>query len=290
MPSWIRGYPSVNAVPDTPRRFFHSREGMVGLMLLTPIVLAALLAPWLAPGDPQAMAGPALLKPFTDPAFPLGTDRLGRNVLAALLHGASATLIVAAAAAAGALCLGTTIGTVAGFVGGRADEALMRLTEAFQAVPGFILALALVSVMGPALGSVVLAITLSSWTGSARVVRAEILSLRNRDFVDAYRVLGMRPLQIAFREVLPNALPPVITLASVVVAAAILVEAALSFLGLVDPNRITWGQMIAEGRAVLRTAPFLSAIPGIAIVITVLAVNLVGEGINEALAGKRVAA
>ena len=272
------------------RRFRHSREGLAGVLLLTPIVLAALLAPWLSPGDPQAMAGPSLLPPFQDAAFPLGTDRLGRDVLAALLHGASATLIVAAAAALGALLLGTSIGTVAGFMGGRTDEALMRLTEAFQAVPGFILALALVSVVGPSLGSVVLAITLSSWTGPARVVRAEILSLRGRDFVDAYRVLGMRPLQIAFREVLPNALPPVITLATVVVAAAILVEAALSFLGLGDPNRITWGRMIADGRAVLRTAPFLSAIPGAAIILTVLAVNLIGEGINEALAGKRVAA
>lgn len=272
------------------RRFRHSREGLAGVLLLAPIVLVAVLAPWLSPGDPQAMAGPALLPPFEDAAFPLGTDRLGRDVLAALLHGASATLIVAAAAALGALCLGTSIGTVAGFVGGRTDEALMRLTEAFQAVPGFILALALVSVIGPSLGSVVLAITLSSWTGPARVVRAEILSLRNRDFVDAYRVLGMRPMEIAFRQVLPNALPPVITLATVVVAAAILVEAALSFLGLGDPNRITWGRMIADGRAVLRTAPFLSAIPGAAIILTVLAVNLIGEGINEALAGKRAAA
>lgn len=272
------------------RRFAHSREGLAGVFLLAPIVLAALLAPLLSPGDPQAMAGPALLAPLQDTAHMLGTDRLGRDVLAGLLHGAGATLIVAAAAALGALCLGTTIGTVAGFVGGRTDEALMRLTEAFQAIPGFILALALVSVIGPSLGSVVLAITLSSWTGPARVVRAEILSLRSRDFVDAYRVLGMRPMQIAFREVLPNALPPVITLATVVVAAAILVEAALSFLGLGDPNRITWGRMIADGRAVLRTAPYLSMIPGAAIILTVLAVNLIGEGINDALAGKRVQA
>ena len=157
-------------------------------------------------------------------------------------------------------------------------------------MPGFILALALVSVLGPSLFSVVLAISISSWTGPARIVRSEILSLRDRDFVDAYRVLGMRPLEIAFREVLPNALPPVVTLAGVVVAAAILIEAALSFLGLGDPNRITWGRMIAEGRSVLRTAPYLSLIPGLAIIVTVLAVNLIGESINEALAGKRVVA
>ena len=272
------------------RRFRHSGSGVAGVVLLAPIVLAALLAPWLSPGDPQAMVGPALLPPFQDAAYPLGTDRLGRDVLAALLHGASASLIVAGAAGIGALFLGTVVGTIAGFVGGRTDEALMRLTETFQAVPGFILALALVSVIGPSLGSIVLAITLSSWTGPARVVRSEILSLRSRDFVDAYRVLGMRPMEIAFREVLPNALPPVVTLAAVVVAAAILVEAALSFLGLGDPNRITWGRMIAEGRSVLRTAPCLSLVPGVAIILTVLAVNLIGEGINEALAGKRAAA
>ncbi len=272
------------------RRFCHSGSGVAGVLLLAPIILAALLAPWLSPGDPQAMVGPALLPPFQQAAYPLGTDRLGRDVLAALLHGASASLIVAAAAAVGALLLGTVVGTVAGFVGGRTDEALMRLTETFQAVPGFILALALVSVIGPSLASVVLAITLSSWTGPARVVRSEILSLRSRDFVDAYRVLGMRPMEIAFREVLPNALPPVVTLAAVVVAAAILVEAALSFLGLGDPNRITWGRMIAEGRSVLRTAPYLSLVPGVAIILTVLAVNLIGEGVNEALAGKRAAA
>jgi peptide/nickel transport system permease protein len=270
-------------------RFLRTGEGIAGLLLLAPIVLAALLAPWLSPGDPQAMVGPSLLAPFEDLDFPLGTDRLGRDVLAALIHGAGTTLSIGAAAAIGALCLGTAIGTVAGYAGGRTDEALMRLTEAFQAVPGFILALALVSVAGPSQASVVLAIALGSWTGPARVVRAEILSLRSRDFVDAYRVLGMRPLAIAFREVLPNALPPVITLGAVVIAAAILVEAALSFLGLGDPNYVTWGRMIAEGRAVLRTAPYLSAVPGIAIIVTVLAVNLIGEGVNEALAGKRAA-
>jgi peptide/nickel transport system permease protein len=272
------------------RSMVRSPSGLAGMLLLAPIILAALLAPWLAPGDPQAMVGPALVPPFQDKAFPLGTDRLGRDMLAALLHGASASLIVAAAAAIGALVLGSAVGTVAGFIGGRVDEALMRLTETFQSVPGFILALALVSVLGPSLFSVVLAISISSWTGPARIVRSEILSLRDRDFVDAYRVLGMRPLEIAFREVLPNALPPVVTLAGVVVAAAILIEAALSFLGLGDPNRITWGRMIAEGRSVLRTAPYLSLIPGLAIIVTVLAVNLIGESINEALAGKRVVA
>jgi peptide/nickel transport system permease protein len=268
-------------------RLARSPEGLLGAALLLLILLAATLAPVLYPGDPQAIAGRPLLTPFADPRFPLGTDRLGRDVAAGLLHGAGATLAVAGAAAAAALVAGTLVGTLAGFLGGPVDEALMRLAEAFQTVPGFVLALALVSVLGPSLPSVVLAIAASAWTGPARLVRAEILSLRRRDFVDAYRVLGMHPLAIAFREVLPNALPPVLTLASVVVAGAVLVEAALSFLGLSDPNRVTWGRMIAEGRAVLRTAPHLSAVPGLAVVLTVLAVNLLGDGLVEALAPRR---
>ena len=138
----------------------------------------------------------------------------------------------------------------------------MRVTDAFQTVPGFLLALAFVSVVGPSLPVVVLAIALGAWTGPARIARAEVLSIRERDYVAAARVIGMHPLEIAFREVLPNALPPVLALSSVIVAAAILIEAALSFLGLGDPNRVTWGGMIAEGRAVLRSAPFLSIIPG----------------------------
>lgn len=251
------------------------------------IAAAALLAPLVFPGDPQAIVGRPLLPPLTEPALPLGTDRLGRDVLAGLVHGAAGSLLIGVTAMGGALLLGVTIGTVAGFVGGWLDEVLMRLTEAFQTVPGFVLALALISVLGSSLSSIVLAIALSSWTGPARLVRAEVLSLRRRDFVDAYRVLGMPTLQIAFREVLPNALPPVVTLAAVIVATAILVEAALAFLGLGDPNRVTWGGMIAEGRSVLRSAPWLAATPGLALVVTVLAVSLVGEGLNEALSPRR---
>jgi peptide/nickel transport system permease protein len=268
-------------------RFARSGGGLAGAILLGFIAAGALTAPLLFPGDPLAIAGRPLTPPFSDAALPLGTDRLGRDVLALLAHGARVTLAVALAAALGALVLGTVIGTLAGFLGGWIDEALMRLTEAFQTVPGFILALALVSVLGASVESIVAAIALSSWTGPARLVRAEILSLKRRDFVDAYRVLGQHPLETAFREVLPNALPPVVTLAAVIVASAILVEAALSYLGLGDPNVATWGGMIAEGRAVLRTAPYLSAVPGVAIILTVLAVNLVGEGVNEALSPRR---
>lgn len=269
------------------RRLLATGEGRAGLALLALLLAVALAAPWLAPGDPLAIRGDPLLRPFTDAAHPLGTDRLGRDVLAALIHGARTTLLVAAGAAAAALCIGITVGTIAGFLGGWVDEALMRIAEAFQTVPAFLLTLALISVTGPRLSTIVLGIAIGAWMQPARITRAEILSLRERDFVAAARVIGMRPLEIAFREVLPNALTPVVSLAAVIVAAAVLIEAALSFLGFGDPNRVTWGSMIAEGRTVLRRAPFLSVIPGIGLVATVLAVHLTGRGIARALRARR---
>lgn len=268
-------------------RLFATPEVRVGVMLMGMLALAALLAPLLFPRDPLSIAGPAMLPPFQDWSLPLGTDRLGRNVLAGIVHGARTSLAVGLTAAATALIAGAVIGTTAGFAGGLLDEVLMRITDAFQTVPGFLLALALVSVVGPSLPVVIIAIALGAWPGPARVARAEVLSLRERDFVAAARTIGMSPSEIAFREILPNALPPVLALSSVIVATAILIEAALSFLGLGDPNRVTWGGMLAEGRAVLRSAPSLSIFPGIALVLAVLGVYLVGEGAVEAAAVKR---
>jgi peptide/nickel transport system permease protein len=223
-------------------------------------------------------------------SVPLGTDRLGRDVLAELFHGARTSLVVGLATAAVAIAIGAVVGTIAGFAGGALDEVLMRVTDAFQTVPGFLLALAFVSVVGASLPVVVLAIALGAWTGPARIARAEVLSIRERDYVASARVIGMHPLEIALREVLPNAMQPVLALASVIVAGAILTEAALSFLGLGDPNVVTWGSMIAEGRNVLRSAPFLSIVPGLALVVMVLGVYLFGEGVVGALARRRVRA
>ncbi len=267
--------------------FLASPGSAAGALLLLLLAGVAVSAPWLFPGDPLAIAGEPLVEPLTDPTLPLGTDRLGRDVAAELAHGARTSLAIALTAAAAALVCGALLGTAAGFAGGLADDVLMRITEAFQTVPGFLLALAFVSVAGPSLGVIAAAISLSAWTAPARLARAEVLSVRERDYVAAARVAGMHPVEIALREVLPNAVPPVLALASVIVAQAILVEAALSFLGLGDPNHVTWGGMIAEGRTVLRTAPFLSIIPGLALVATVLAVYLTGEAAVEAAAVRR---
>ena len=269
------------------RRFLESRRGVIGLVLIAAIVLAAIAAPLLFPGDPLDIVGRPLLAPFADGRFPLGTDRLGRDVAAGLVHGARISVGIGLVAALASLLVGIAIGTTAGFLGGRVDEGLMRLTEAVQTVPSFILALALVSLLGPSLHSIVLAIAIGSWTAPARLVRAEILSLRARDFVDSCRVVGMGWPEIAFRQLLPNALPPVVALAGIMVAAAILIESALAFLGLSDPNVVSWGSMVAGGRAVLRSAAWLVAIPGAAIAVTVLAVALVGDGVADALAARR---
>lgn len=270
------------------RDLVRTQEGAIGLGVLVTLVLIALLAPVLSPGDPLRIAGRALLSPFSDPAFPFGTDRLGRDVLAGVLHGTRTSLAVGLAAALAAIAIGLCVGLTAGFAGGLIDEGLMRVVDAFQIVPSFLLALAFVSVIGASVPVVVLAIALGAWADPARLTRAQVLSIRERDYVASARVIGMHPAEIAFREILPNALPPVLALSAIIVAAAILTEAALSFLGLGDPNVVTWGSMIAEGRNILRSSPSLSIFPGIALVVTVVGVYLFSEGLTKALGGRRL--
>jgi peptide/nickel transport system permease protein len=266
------------------RSLIASPEGLAGFIILAALAAVALAAPYMFPADPLSIAGAPLIPPFSDMAFPLGTDRLGRDVLAGLAHGTRASLAVGLAAALAAISLGTIIGTLAGFASGLIDEALMRVTDAFQIVPSFLMALAFVSTIGTSMPIVVIAIALGAWADPARLTRAQVLSIRESDFVASARTIGMHPLEIAFRQILPNALPPVLALAAIIVAAAVLTEAALSFLGLGDPNIVTWGSMIAEGRNVIRSAPFLSVIPGLGLLTLVLGVYLLGEGINLALA------
>jgi peptide/nickel transport system permease protein len=264
--------------------------GLAAVLVLGLVMLAAAAAPWLVAGDPDAMVAPPLVAPFADAAHPLGTDSLGRDLLAGVIYGARVSVVIGLAAAAAALGLGMAVGTLAGFIGGWTDAALMRITDGFQTIPTFLLALALVSMLGPTNGAVVLAIAIGSWPGPARLVRAEILSLRSRDFVAGCRAIGMRPLRIAFTQVLPNALAAVVSLAGVLVAAAILIESALSFLGLGDPNLVSWGGMVAKGSSQLRTAPYLVAIPGIAIAATVLAVTLASDWLVEHLTSAKAPA
>jgi len=242
----------------------------------------ALAAPLLYPGDPQDMVATPLLWPGQDAAFPLGSDSMGRNVMAGIAHGARVSLAVGVVAAVLSLFIGIVVGATAGYFGGFVDDVLVRVTELFQTVPTFLFVIVVVAIGQPSVKVIVLAIGLASWPVIARLVRAEFRTLRETEFVLAARSQGSGHLRIMLQEMLPNALPPVIVTTSVLVASAILIESALSFLGMGDPNAVSWGSMIGEGRELLRTAWYLTALPGAAIVLTVLALNLVGDGLNDA--------
>lgn len=265
------------------RRFARNRGAVLGLAILVTVVAIAIAAPMLYPQSPWKMVQRPFLHPFAVTGFPLGTDTLGRDVASGLAHGARISLIIGIVSTIFALLVGVPIGAIAGYAGGRVDDALMRFTELFQTVPNFALAIVLVAIFRPSLASIVIAIAVVSWPPVARLVRAEVLSLKSREFVDAARLAGLSGRAILLREVLPNALSPIIVMASLMVATAILLESSLSFLGLGDPNAMSWGFMIGAARTVIRSAWWLSFFPGIAILLTVLALNLIGEGLSDAL-------
>ncbi|POR49292.1 ABC transporter permease [Bosea psychrotolerans] len=263
--------------------YVRSPSAVIGLLLLLAVLAMAATAGWLYPKDPLALAGRPLVWPFSNPRFLLGTDNSGRDIAAQIFHGARISLLIGVVATVISIMIGITIGAFAGYYGGWVDTALMRVTEAFQTLPNFLLLLVLVAVFGSTITTVTVAIGIVSWPASARLTRAEFLSLRNREFVQAGRTLGLKDAKLIFGEILPNALPPVVVYASVVMAVAILLESALAFLKLSDPNVASWGNLIGAGRDVLRVQWYVSAIPGIAILVTVLAVSLVGQGLNDAL-------
>jgi peptide/nickel transport system permease protein len=261
----------------------HSPGAVAGISVLTLIVLVALAAGYLYPGDPLDMAAQPLLAPGEDWQFPLGTDALGRDLAAGLAHGARVSLLVGVTAALVSVLIGTLIGALAGYFGGRVDRALTWLIELFQTTPSFLLVVVVVSITQSTVSIIAVVIGLTSWDTVARLVRAEFRALLSADFVLAARTVGYSTRWIIFREVLPNALPPIIITASVIVASAILTESSLSFLGVGDPNKISWGSMIGSGRDMLRSALYLTAIPGLTLVITVFSLNLVGDALISAL-------
>ncbi|SLN24171.1 ABC transporter permease [Oceanibacterium hippocampi] len=260
-----------------------NKAAAMGLVVLAVVLLTAIIGPFLYQVDPWAITGQTLLWPGVDPAHPLGTDVLGRDVLSGLISGARISLLIGVSATAASVMVGIVIGGLAGYFRGQVDNVLMRLTEIFQTIPSFIFVIMLVAVFHPSITVVVLSIATVSWPPVARLVRGEFLSLRQRPYVQSCIVVGMGELRIIFTQILPNAMAPIVVTASIMVASAILIEAGLAFLGLQDPNVMSWGAMIGFGRTVLRTAWYLSAIPGIVIFFTVLAISLVGEGLNDAL-------
>lgn len=264
-------------------RLLRTPSALIGGVLLLAVIAAALSAGWLFPGDPLELIAEPFLRPGQDAAWPLGTDMLGRDILAGIFHGARASLVIAAAATAISVLLGMSAGLASGYFGGWLDREINRLCVFFQTVPPFLFALAIVAIVQPSVITIALAIGVTSWPNLARLVRAETQRLRHGEMVQASIALGASDWRIIVHDIVPNTLTPVLVSTSLLVATAILTESALAFLGLGDPNVASWGNMVGAGREVLRTDGYIATLPGLAIVVTVLSLNLLSDGLAALL-------
>ena len=262
--------------------FRRNHAAVIGLVILLSIIAIAVIGPMVYPGDPFDM----VWIPFTPPGeqgYLMGTDYLGRDLLSLLIHGAKVSLTIGISAAVVTVTIGITVGALAGFYRGWVEEVLMRLTEFFQVLPTLLFSMVIVSLFGASLMMITLAIGLVSWPAVARITRAEFMRIRELEYVMASRASGASNMKLMFRVILPNALPPIIVQSALMVGSAILFEAGLSFLGLTDPNVVSWGQIIGSNRQYILDAGYTVTIPGVAIFVTVLAISLVGDGLNDAL-------
>lgn len=267
---------------EVARMFAANYAAVVGLIVLVIIIVVSLLGPLIYTTDPWEM----VWSPFSPPGakgFLLGTDYLGRDLVAQIIHGGRATIAVGCAAALLSVLIGITFGALSGFYRGWVEEILMRITEFFQVLPTLLFSMVLVALFGASLEMITFAIGIVSWTGVARVTRAEFLKIRELEYVTASRSAGAKAPTLIFRVILPNALPPIVVQAALLVGFAILFEAGLSFLGLSDPNVMSWGAMMGNNRPFILQHAFTIMYPGLAIFITVLAISLVGDGLNDAL-------
>jgi peptide/nickel transport system permease protein len=261
---------------------------MGGIILLI-VVFGAVFAEQIAPHEPNKQRLVARFKPpfWVDGgslAYPLGTDQVGRDIWSRIIHGSRISLVVGICAVSVSMVIGVTLGLTSGFVGGRVDSTIMALVDIMLAFPQLILAFAMVAVLGPGIGNIILVLGITGWERYARVVRAEVLALREREFVQAARAVGVSSLKIMFSHIMPNTFSSVIVMATLQTAQAILAEAALSFLGLgTGVTYPSWGQMISQGRDYISLAWWLSTFPGLAILLTVLAINLLGDRIRDVL-------
>ena len=263
------------------QQFRRNRAAELSLYLIIGFVLAAALAYRLSPYDPFALGDETLIAPRGD--HWMGTDDLGRDTLSRVIHGSRVPLLVGFLATAASMALGILIGSLSGYFGGRTDIVLMRVTEYVLVVPRFFLALLVVAMLGTGIEKIILVIGILGWPEVARVVRAQFLTFREREFVVAARAMGASHAKVIFREILPNAIPPAVVVASILVARAILLEAGLSFLGLGDPNLISWGSLLSEAQERISASVWLALFPGLAISLLVLCINLFGDGINDVL-------
>jgi peptide/nickel transport system permease protein len=273
--------------PQNPARealvqFLRNGTACLGLALLSIMVLGTLFGPLIYGVDPYSIVNIPFAPPGTPGAL-LGTDFLGRDILAGLLIGGRPTLLVGAVSAAMTVGIGVLVGCIAGFFGGWIDRALMKFTEFFQVLPALLLSMVLVTIFQPSLTTIIIAIGIVGWPQVARLTRAEFLRIRDLEYVRATRTAGARDFYLIFNTILPGALPPITVAAALTTGGSILFEAGLSFLGLGDPNMMSWGVMIGQNRNYLIDAWWTVTIPGIAIFFTVLAISLIGDGINDAL-------
>lgn len=288
--AWRRTWERSRAsLADFWRRFRKNRLAVIGGVVLLMIIVMGLSAPWIAPHDPTV---PSFRNRFAPPAWmeggswehPLGTDQLGRDLLSRIIWGARASLKVGAVVIAFATVVGIFMGLVSGYYGGWVDVVIQRLSDILLAFPYLVLAIALMAVMGPGFGNLILALVYKEWVTPARIVRGEILAAKNAEYVEAARAVGAGDAHIMWREILPNTMSSVIVVSTLRVAWVILMEASLSFLGLgVQPPDPAWGSMIAQGREYIFSSWWLATFPGIAILLTVLGINLLGEGLRDAL-------
>ena len=264
------------------RMFLRNKAAAVGLVVFSLIVLVTIFGPGLYGTSANKMVSRPFLGPGTELAPPLGTDYLGRDILAGIIGGGRATLVVAAVAAAMTMTIGILVGSLAGYFGGWVDALLMRFTEIFQVMPALLFSMVVIFIFQPGTRNETLAIGLTLWPLAARLARAEFLRLREMEYVKAARAIGCGDLRIMFRTILPNAMPPLLVAATLTVVIAILFHSGLAFLGMVDVNTISWGSMLGKNRGYALTAWWMVFFPGIAIVVTSLSISLVGDGLQDA--------
>ena len=273
---------AINPVKEIFHTFFNSYSDVTGLIILIGIAVMGFLGPLFYPTDPFDMVWMPFSPPGAD-GFLLGTDYLGRDILSQIINGARVSIAIGFSAALVSCFIGVGIGSFAGFYGGWVEETLMRITEFFQVLPTLLFAMVIVALFGSSVLSITLAIGAVSWASVARITRSEFLRIKELDFVLASRYSGSNNMALIFRVILPNAAAPIIVHSALLVGAAITFEAGLAFLGLSDPNVISWGQVIGSNRVYILDATYTVTFPGVAIFITVLAISLVGDGLNDAL-------
>ena len=271
------------------RKLVENKGAVFGLIMVLGVIFSAVFAPWISPHDPtlqdvEKRLIPPIYEEGADPNYLLGTDHLGRDIVSRLIYGARISIVVSISAVALSAIAGTLIGLFSGFYGGKVDSFFMRIADVQLAFPFILLAIAIIAVLGPDLQNIIITMAITGWVIYARVVRAEVLSLREKEFILSVRALGGSNGRIIFNHLLPNVIPPIIVIVTLEMARMIIMEAALSFLGLgIQPPTPTWGGMLADGRVYLATSWWLATFPGLVIMVVVLGINLLGNWLRDML-------